>query len=47
MTTLIDMILNPKKREEYYKDIDSNYIETEEEKEIFQEGTKRRKDDSK
>lgn len=40
--SLFDMIFDPKKREIYYKNIDSNYEETEDEKEIFKEANKRR-----
>ena len=42
--SLYYMIFNPKKREEYYREINSNYKETDDEKEIFREANKRRMD---
>lgn len=41
--TLIDMLINRRKREEIFNYYDSIYNETEEEKEIFRMMTKRRK----
>lgn len=41
--SLQEMILNPKKREEIFNHYDSIYQETEEEKEIFEKMSQRRK----
>ena len=39
----LDMIFNPVKRRKFYADIDKDYVETDDEKEIFDEMTKRRR----
>jgi len=39
----LDMIFNPTKRRKFYADIDKYYVETDDEKEIFDKMTKRRK----
>lgn len=39
----LDMIFNPVKRRKFYRDIDRDYVETDDEKEIFNEMTKRRR----
>lgn len=41
--SLLDMINNPAKRVMYYKYIDENYTESEDERDIFREMTTRRK----
>lgn len=41
--TTLDMIFNPVKRRKYYVDIDKDYVETDDEKAIFDEMTKRRR----
>lgn len=39
----LDMLFNPVKRRKFYADIDRDYVETDDEKEIFDEMTKRRR----
>jgi hypothetical protein len=39
----LDMLFNPIKRRKFYADIDRDYVETDDEKEIFDEMTKRRR----
>lgn len=40
--SIIDMIFNPVKRKNFYADTDKDYSETDDEKEIFYEMTRRR-----
>lgn len=43
--SFLDMVTNPQKRAETYKYYDDKYEETEEEREIFEMMTKKRKDE--
>ena len=41
--SILDMIFSSVKRRKFYEDIDKDYVETDDEKEIFDEMTKRRR----